>query len=240
MARRKIPQDVETEVLVKGARRCALCLLLLGDLQEKRGQIAHIDKDPSHNSEDNLAYLCMEHHSLYDSVTSQHKNYTFGELRRARITLYAAIAAKQHFNQPPPLKNVRRRKPKIHVVYQLSQCIWCIGGQMQPKGGMKKMMQIVFWANFTTDSDEPLVILEAYPENTTPQLSSFPSRIEPKKLNRFMIAAFVLPILGVEGEPLRTRFILKDQYGRVYRTPATEFRFVDSGLDRVPKVSSAN
>lgn len=234
MPRSKIPQAVETEVLTKSARRCALCFYLFGDLAEKRGQIAHIDQNSAHNAEENLVFLCMEHHSLYDSSTSQHKNYTQGELRNARIKLYGAIAAKDHFNQPAPPRSVRRKKPKLNIVYQIGQCAWGVGGQMQPDGSMRKMMQISFWALFTTDGDETLVILESYPEGTEPQLSGFTHSVAPRRLNRIMISAFVLPILGTVGKPLRTRFILKDQYGRSYYTPKTEFRFIPSGIEKLP------
>jgi hypothetical protein len=226
--------DVEAEVLIKSARRCALCYYLLGDLTEKLGQIAHIDKNPAHGMEDNLAFLCMEHHTLYDSRTSQHKNYTEAELRRARVDLYAAIVAKQHFNQPAPPKSRRRKKPKLNIVYQIGQCAWSVGGQLQPDGKMKKMMQISFWATFTTDGAEPVLILESYPEGTEPIMSGFVHRIEPRRLNRIMISAFVLPIFGTPGQPVKARFILKDQYGRTYLTPKTEFRFIPSGIEKLP------
>ena len=45
-----------------------------------------------------------------------------------------------------------------------------------------------------------------------------------------MILAFVLPILGTPGEPVSTRFVLKDQLGRSYYTPKAEFRWVSSGI----------
>jgi hypothetical protein len=96
MDRRKTPSDIETAVLVNSARRCALCFHLLGDLNVKNGQIAHLDKDPSNSAEDNLAFMCLEHHSLFDSRTSQHKNYTLQEVKMARSKLYEAIAQNKH------------------------------------------------------------------------------------------------------------------------------------------------
>ena len=90
--RRKIPIDTETEILIRSRRRCALCYGLKGDFNEKIGQIAHIDKNRTNDSLDNLAWLCFEHHSLYDSSTSQHKNYQPTEVKRYRDNLYAAIA----------------------------------------------------------------------------------------------------------------------------------------------------
>jgi hypothetical protein len=90
--RKRLPADTETEVLVRSRRRCALCYGLKGDFSEKIGQIAHIDQNRSNDSLDNLAWLCFEHHSLYDSSTSQHKNYQATEIKRHRDSLYAAIA----------------------------------------------------------------------------------------------------------------------------------------------------
>ncbi len=96
MDRKKTPQDTETAVLIKSGRRCALCFGLSHDLSEKRGQIAHLDQDPSNYAEDNLAYLCIDHHSLYDSRTSQHKNYTIHEVKAMRQSLHDAIREGQH------------------------------------------------------------------------------------------------------------------------------------------------
>ena len=96
MNRARIPQPTETAVLVKSARRCALCFHLSRDLGEKRGQIAHLDGNPSNAAEDNLAFLCFDHHSEFDSRTSQHKNYTPQEVKTARNRLYVAIAAVEH------------------------------------------------------------------------------------------------------------------------------------------------
>lgn len=90
--RKKLPANTETEVLVRSRRRCALCYGLKSDFSEKIGQIAHIDQNRSNDSLDNLAWLCFEHHSLYDSSTSQHKNYQATEIKHHRDRLYAAIA----------------------------------------------------------------------------------------------------------------------------------------------------
>jgi hypothetical protein len=69
---------------------------LSGDLAEKLGQISHLDQDPSNCEEDNLAFMCLNHHSLFDSKTSQHKNYTLHELKAARSKLYGAVAENKH------------------------------------------------------------------------------------------------------------------------------------------------
>jgi len=90
--RKSIPPQVEAEVLLKSARRCALCFHLNSDLGEKLGQIAHVNQDPSDSSEDNLVWLCLDHHTVRDSRTSQHKNYTVAEVKAARARLYSRIA----------------------------------------------------------------------------------------------------------------------------------------------------
>jgi hypothetical protein len=93
VARRRptIPAAVETAVLTKSARRCCLCFGLGGDLQEKAGQIAHLDGDRTNNKEDNLAWLCLVHHNDYDSTTSQAKNYTLREVKQYRDRLYTRV-----------------------------------------------------------------------------------------------------------------------------------------------------
>ena len=95
-ARKKTLPEVETAVLAQSARRCTLCFHLKGDLAEKLGQIAHLDDDRSNRAEDNLAWMCLEHHTLYDSKTKQHKNYTIHEVKAARSKLYALVAEGKH------------------------------------------------------------------------------------------------------------------------------------------------
>jgi hypothetical protein len=97
MAERKlIPKDIETHVLLASARRCALCYGFNGSLERKRGQLAHIDRNPSNPAEDNVVYLCMEHHDEYDSRTSQAKGITEAELREYKAKLVAAISIEEH------------------------------------------------------------------------------------------------------------------------------------------------
>jgi hypothetical protein len=94
--RKPVPPEVETAVLAKSARRCALCFHLDGDLKEKIGQIAHLDSNRGNATEDNLAFMCLPHHSLFDSTTSQHKNYTIPEVKAARDKLYKMVAEGEH------------------------------------------------------------------------------------------------------------------------------------------------
>lgn len=94
--RKKTPVIVETAVITKSARRCPLCYHLDGYLEVKNGQIAHLDQDPSNSNEDNLVFMCLSHHSEYDSRTSQHKNFTKDEVKELRSRLYEAIDSCEH------------------------------------------------------------------------------------------------------------------------------------------------
>ncbi len=91
----KTPKPIETELLLLSARRCCLCFGLDQDISEKRGQIAHLDKNNSNNKIDNLAWLCLFHHDPYDGKTSQSKNYQISEVKKYREELYRVIVEKR-------------------------------------------------------------------------------------------------------------------------------------------------
>lgn len=82
------PEAVVGAVLLKSRRRCCLCVFLQKDHETKKGQIAHLDRNPSNNSEDNLAFLCLAHHDEYDTTTSVSKGITLAEVKRYRDLLY--------------------------------------------------------------------------------------------------------------------------------------------------------
>jgi hypothetical protein len=121
MERKRIPQATETTVLLKSARRCAMCYYLNNDLSEKIGQIAHLDQDPSNYAEENLAFLCMPHHSLFDSKTSQHKNYTVQEVKEMRERLCKAIELKQHAVGPSYIGSRSASAPQTEDLVQVSR-----------------------------------------------------------------------------------------------------------------------
>jgi hypothetical protein len=98
MARSPIQPVVLTEVLVSSRRRCAICFGLNRDTSLKSGQVAHLDHDATNNSPGNLAFLCLEHHDLYDSTTRQSKNITKGEVIAYRDELLTAL--KEAFSNP--------------------------------------------------------------------------------------------------------------------------------------------
>jgi hypothetical protein len=91
MPRVSIPQSVQAEVLVESRRRCCICFGLNRDTALKVGQIAHLDKDSANPRKENLAFLCFEHHDLYDSSTRQSKNLTMEEVKHYRTELQKAL-----------------------------------------------------------------------------------------------------------------------------------------------------
>lgn len=88
MAARRRDKHAETEVLIKSGRRCCLCFGLHRDFGVKRGQVAHLDRNPANSSVENLVFLCIEHHEEYDTRTSQSKGWTIQELVTYRTELY--------------------------------------------------------------------------------------------------------------------------------------------------------
>ena len=95
MARQKVPEKVQTHVLVSSRRRCCLCVYLDGELSVKRGQIAHLDGDRNNNKVDNLAFLCLRHHDEYDSKTSQSKGITRQEIESYRDRLHTLYSSQE-------------------------------------------------------------------------------------------------------------------------------------------------
>jgi hypothetical protein len=86
--RKRLSPATEAEVLSLSRRRCCICFGLHRDVLIKQGQIAHLDKDPSNDALDNLAFLCLPHHDQYDSKTSQSKNFALSEVKLYRRELY--------------------------------------------------------------------------------------------------------------------------------------------------------
>ena len=69
-----------------------MCFDLDNDLSAKPdGHVAHLDRNASHNSEDNLAYLCLRHHAAYDSKTPHAKGFLPNEIKVYRSRLYEAL-----------------------------------------------------------------------------------------------------------------------------------------------------
>ena len=102
MARKKISADTEHSVLVKCLRRCAMCFALNQNTNVVAGQIAHIDRDNTNDSLQNLVYLCLPHHNDYDSTFSQTKRWTVNEVIHFRDQLHLYVTAITQNTVPPP------------------------------------------------------------------------------------------------------------------------------------------
>lgn len=87
----RIPSEVVETVLCQSRRRCCFCYFLDGDKSVKKGQLAHIDRNPANSEEDNIAYLCFKHHDQYDAKHSQSKGFTIEELRNYKKCLYKEL-----------------------------------------------------------------------------------------------------------------------------------------------------
>jgi hypothetical protein len=70
MTRKKVDKATEAMVLTASRRRCCLCVFIDKVEKAKRGQIAHLNRDAKDSKFENLVYLCLEHHDLYDSRTT--------------------------------------------------------------------------------------------------------------------------------------------------------------------------
>ena len=91
MPRKLISPGSQAKVLLQSRRRCCICFGLNRDTSIRQGQIAHLDGDSANSAEDNLAFLCFDHHDQYDSTTRQSKNFTPLEVKHFREELHAAI-----------------------------------------------------------------------------------------------------------------------------------------------------
>lgn len=93
MARKTVNKETQKSVLLSSRRRCCICYGLHRDLKVKQGQIAHLDRNAENDDEDNLAFICLEHHDWYDTNPSQSKRATAEEVRHFREELGSALCA---------------------------------------------------------------------------------------------------------------------------------------------------
>ncbi len=89
--RKRIPEAIQTQLILESRRRCCLCFTLENDLRVKQGQLAHIDKEPDHNVESNLVFLCLNHHDEFDGTTSQSKGISASVVRESKRHLYTVL-----------------------------------------------------------------------------------------------------------------------------------------------------
>jgi hypothetical protein len=99
MARKAIPEATQANILLRSRRRCCLCFWLRGEDEVKKGQLAHLDGNNENAAEDNLTFLCLEHHDEYDSTSRLSKGLREQEVRKWRDELYKEIEYRFTTNQ---------------------------------------------------------------------------------------------------------------------------------------------
>lgn len=124
MAKRRptIPTATQTNLLTQCRRRCCLCFGLEADIEEKNGQIAHLDRNPSNNKLDNLAWLCLPHHDQYDSVRRQTKRFTPEEVKsyRAQLCAQLSLLMSKNFGQNDEQSDEIESDPALEVLHRYS------------------------------------------------------------------------------------------------------------------------
>ena len=91
MPRKHISSDNQAEVLVRSGRRCCICFGLHQKFDVVQGQIAHLDRNNENDSLENLVFLCLSCHDLYDSKNSQSKGLIPKEVKNYRDRLYKEV-----------------------------------------------------------------------------------------------------------------------------------------------------
>jgi hypothetical protein len=78
-----------------------------------------MDRDSGNPDYENLAFLCLEHHELYDSTSRQAKGFTRDELKQAQVALIAEV--ERRFADPPP---EAARPPRTARTAELTSATW--------------------------------------------------------------------------------------------------------------------
>ncbi len=100
--------------------------------------------------------------------------------------------------------------PTLYVHFIPGNQRWCIPRQGSAQGQADEMMQVMFVADLNHDSPtETLVITDAYPKGTTPQVAAFDKvKIPPHTmLKERIMMAFVTPVVGKKGKPWNGRIV---------------------------------
>jgi len=89
--RTSIPDTTRDLVLLRCKRQCCMCCCLRGIREPAEGQIAHLDRDRTNADIDNLVFLCLPCHTLYDTKGNHVQGDTPGEVRHYRHQLYRVL-----------------------------------------------------------------------------------------------------------------------------------------------------
>ena len=92
-----------------------MCYGLRGTKEVKDGQIAHLDRDRTNPDVENLAYLCLDCHKMYDTKSNRVQGYTPGEVRYYRDQLYRALGH-DHIEWTITVRADRSQYEKVKIV----------------------------------------------------------------------------------------------------------------------------
>lgn len=115
--RAAISPPVRDEVLKRCRRQCCMCYGLRGTKEVKDGQIAHLDRDRTNPDVENLVYLCLDCHKMYDTKNNRVQSYTSGEVRYYRDQLFRALGY-DHIEWTIIIRTDRSQYEKVKVVVQ--------------------------------------------------------------------------------------------------------------------------
>jgi hypothetical protein len=180
MARKAIPDGTQVSILLKSRRRCCLCLGLRGEDVAKKSQLAHLDGDNENFAEDNLVFLCLEHHDEYDSTTRLSKGLREQEVRRWRDELYARSSAPLTGNTTGDL--VKRFSCHAHSIIEALRHV----GDRDPFLGIQEEVDALARAAEGLGLPSPIEIETVpYPDGVEPHNPSLKSCFEGRYAIRF-------------------------------------------------------
>lgn len=93
-ARPKIPDLLIRDLQYKSDMRCCLC-----NNDEQKGQIHHIDGNPTNNKLDNLVWLCPNHHDQLESKSPLSKGWNKLTIKRYREDHYRLVEKRRQIRE---------------------------------------------------------------------------------------------------------------------------------------------
>lgn len=95
MSRPRVPVRIEAEVLFRAGHTCCVCRT-----KGKEVQIHHIDGNPSNNTLDNLAVVCLDCHSRVTGTRGLGRSYSRVEVRKYKRSWDQQVQYSRHVHHP--------------------------------------------------------------------------------------------------------------------------------------------
>jgi hypothetical protein len=160
MPRKQVPNDIVDQVLIQCRRRYALCFGLDGRTGVKEGQIAHADRDNANNRAENLVWLCLHHHEMYDRRSQQSRRFTERELLTHRAALLEYLKALPAAWADSPIKLPSRRRALQSDVYDRKILIYRNARDLIIKAAQNGTIEWPELFAFNKATDEAIFMLE--------------------------------------------------------------------------------